>query len=534
VIVNLVGNAIKFTEQGEVVIDVRQESRLENQVLFHFAVTDTGVGVPEDKRGAIFDAFEQADNTSTRRFGGTGLGLAISARLVELLGGRIWLESALGRGSTFHFTALFNVASFAPPPASRTSQALLPGTKVLVVDDNATNRRILEEMLSNWEMRPLSAASAVDGLRLLREAQETSDPVRLVLTDSHMPNVDGFDLVAQIRRSTELGSTIIMMLTSGDQPGDIERCAALGISTYLVKPVKQSELLDAIAEAMGDVELEEPDRGRSDGEPSCSIPPLRILLAEDSLVNQRLAVGLLEKWGHSISVVNNGKQAVAALLHGDFDLVIMDVQMPEMDGLEATELIRAQEKVSGKHVPILAMTAHAMKGDRELCLAAGMDAYLAKPVRAKMLRQALAELVGGRTACQASDNGERSREGRVDWTVALQAVQQDRALLKEVVEAFLEEYPKQLADLRAGIERGDAATAKRAAHTLKGSLRYFGATRACDAAYRLELSGRSGRLDDTTSSLVELVQELEQLQPELARFVECGQGPTGHLGAIAS
>jgi CheY-like chemotaxis protein len=384
-----VGNAIKFTERGEVLLDVSLESQEKNEAILKFSVRDTGIGIPQDKLDTIFGAFEQADTSMTRRFGGTGLGLAISARLVELMGGGIKVESEPGRGSTFSFTTRFQAVPDArrirsEPPAS------VGGTRVLVVDDNATNRRILEEMLRNWEMKPVCVQSAQAAIEAIREAHRQEDPFGLILTDVNMPETDGFMLAEQVKNDPELGSTVIMMLTSGDRPGDVARCEEMGAAAYLMKPIKQSELFDAIVAALGIITPEPEENGRE--RKLDRIPPLRILLAEDSLANQKLAVGVLEKWGHTVKGANNGREAVAAVSAQDFDVVLMDVQMPDMDGLHATLAIRQAEESTGKHTTIVAMTAHAMKGDKERCLESGMDSYVSKPVRAPVLHQALKEI----------------------------------------------------------------------------------------------------------------------------------------------
>ena len=383
--INLVGNALKFTEQGEVVLDVRCASRTADEAVLHFQVRDTGQGIPADHLDRIFLAFEQADMSTTRKHGGTGLGLAITSRLVALMGGRIEVESTVGKGSIFSFTARFGIAAEAPRAQPAAGAARLTELPVLVVDDNATNRLILQEMLENHRMRPRVAAGAAEALRLLRQARAAGRPFPLLLTDVNMPEVDGFTLVEQVRQDAQLRDAVVIVLTSGDRPGDRARCAQLGVAAHLMKPIKQSELMDAIVLALG-VTSAEPEQPRVD-EARPAVPPLRILLAEDAYANQVLALGLLGKRGHTVTVAGNGKEALARLEAQPFDVVLMDVQMPEMDGLEATRLIR-QREAEGKltaqprsPLPIIAMTAHAMKGDRERCLAAGMDSYVAKPVR---------------------------------------------------------------------------------------------------------------------------------------------------------
>jgi two-component system, sensor histidine kinase and response regulator len=390
---NLVSNAIKFTECGEVVLQVEPQAQQADGVELLFTVSDTGIGIPLEKQRLIFTAFEQADTSSTRRYGGTGLGLTISSHLAEFMGGRLWVESEVDQGSRFRFTARFDLAPDAqenlPSPPARIS-----GTRVLVVDDNATNRQILSEMLRNWGIRVTEAEDARQAMEALQLAQQQGNPFALVLNDACMPDVDGFNLAENIRADQQLGGTIIMMLTSGDRPGDIQRCDTLNIGTYLLKPIKQSELFDALMSELGVTSAEdEPSEESADGENAADLGPLRVLLAEDSMFNQKLAVALLEKRGHSVVVAQHGREALAAIANGSFDLVLMDVQMPEMDGLEATRAIRAQELGRDCHLPIIAMTAHAMKGDRERCLEAGMDAYVAKPVRAKDLFATIDQLV---------------------------------------------------------------------------------------------------------------------------------------------
>jgi PAS domain S-box-containing protein len=393
IVVNLVGNAIKFTDSGEIAVKVQVETREGTECVCRFTVADTGVGIPEDKRELIFKPFSQADTSTTRKYGGTGLGLTISTRLVQMMGGKIWVESEAGRGSQFHFTVRLEAAdakeiklgTIAPPE-------LLRGVKVLVVDDNRTNRRILEGMLLRWHMKPTPVDCAAAALAQLSSALEAGEPYPLILTDMHMPEMDGFALIEQIRQRPELSAATIMMLTSAGHRGDAARCQELGVAAYLLKPIRQSELREAVARVLGAREQEGAiplitrfslQETREPG--AC----LRVLLAEDNLVNQRLAVRLLEKRGHRVVVASTGLEALEALEKESFDLVLMDVQMPEMDGLEATATIREKEKSSGLHQAVVALTAHAMKGDREKCLAAGMDGYLTKPIRPQELDQLL-------------------------------------------------------------------------------------------------------------------------------------------------
>ena len=381
IVVNLVGNAIKFTERGEITIRVVLESEETDGVLLHFSVADTGAGIPDDKRETIFGAFTQLDSSTARRFGGTGLGLPISRQLAQLFGGRLWVESVAGQGSTFHFTAHFGVgvaAARAPAPPA----ADLEGMSVLVVDDNETNRRFLAEMLRSWRLKPFLAHDAASALVQIAHAAKAHDPIPLLIVDAAMPGTDGFALVEHIRSDPQTASVRIIMLTSAGQRGDALRCRELGVAAYLTKPVGQSELLNAILQVLG----REANAGETPGlvtRHSLRERPqgLRILLAEDNLVNATLARRLLEKRGHSVEVAADGRQALAKFRAATFDLVLMDVQMPAMDGFEATAAIRSVERKSGGHIAIVAMTAHAIKGDRERCLAAGMDGYVAKPIR---------------------------------------------------------------------------------------------------------------------------------------------------------
>ena len=391
VIVNLVGNAIKFTESGEVVLYVDAEWQTKDDLQLHCTVSDTGIGIPPEKQSAIFEAFTQADGSMSRTYGGTGLGLTISTRLAAMMHGRIWVESELGKGSRFHFTAHFGLQKMPTRIRVQRDPAALRGMPVLVVDDNATNRQILSKMIDNWSAIPTAVGSGAKAIECLRAAHGLGKVFPLILLDAQMPDMDGFALAECIRRNPEWGSVTIMMLSSAGQSGDAKRCRELGVAAYLTKPVRQGELLDAILTALGTTRQKEAQ--------SLLVTrhtvrenriPLRILLVEDNSVNQMLAVRLLEKRGHTVSVAGNGKEALTALENHVFDLVLMDVQMPEMNGFEATVAIRTMEKNSGNHLPIIAMTAHAMVGDRERCLEAGMDDYLSKPIRPQELADMLA------------------------------------------------------------------------------------------------------------------------------------------------
>ncbi len=390
VLLNLVGNAVKFTEAGEVVVRIGCTSPTSESVLLRCEVADTGIGIAAEKQSLIFEAFVQSDTSTTRQYGGTGLGLTICTKLIELMGGGIWVESEVGRGSTFSFTARFGLSPLQAEPSPALDLESLRQLPVLVVDDNATNRKILQEMLCHWEMAPTSVSCAADALALLHARQAAGTPFRLVLTDVHMPETDGFMLCEQIRAQPELANLTLVVLTSGDRTGDLSLCQQLGVAAHLLKPVKPSELRNVLLRVLGRAVAQEgkcADRARPTV-PSVT-KSLRVLLAEDSLMNQKLAVGLLTKWGHTVHVVANGRAAVEAWQRETFDLILMDVQMPEMNGLEATALIRQREAQTGSHIPIIALTAHALQGDRDQCLASGMDSYVPKPLRHLDLLEAI-------------------------------------------------------------------------------------------------------------------------------------------------
>jgi signal transduction histidine kinase/DNA-binding response OmpR family regulator len=394
ILINLVGNAVKFTEHGEIFVSVEEQSQGPAGTFLRFAVKDTGVGIPADKQEKIFEPFSQADGSMARKYGGTGLGLTICVSLVEMMGGRIWVESQPGQGSTFFFTVQLAIQSTPSAHSAPLDREQLRDLQALIVDGNCTNRRVLQEMLNLWGMKPTAVEGGRAALQALETAKSTGHPFSLVLFDGEMPEIDGFALAEQIRRAPDLVVATIMMCTSAGQLGDGARCRELGISAYLPKPIRQSELFDSICQVL---QKESPKKNpvlvtrhtlREDKNRS------RVLLAEDNAVNQALAVRLLEKRGYAVSVVGNGRAAIAALEKERFDVVLMDVQMPEMDGFEATAAIRAKEETAGSHIPIIAMTAHALKGDQERCLAAGMDGYVSKPIRTNELFGEIARLIG--------------------------------------------------------------------------------------------------------------------------------------------
>ncbi len=389
VLLNLTGNAIKFADHGEVEVKVRLAERTPTEVRLLFSVRDTGIGIPADKQGALFQPFEQADTSTTRQYGGTGLGLAISRRIVNLMGGDVWVESEPHCGSTFHFTVQFTVANKLPDASTPATMEDLCGMPVLVIDDNGTNRRILEEMIRHWKMVAEGAESGEIGLQRLEAAHHEGNPFKLILLDERMPGMDGLEVLARIRANPRLRGATIMMLTSEDQSSSAARCRAMGVEAYLIKPIKPAELLMMIRRVVG----------RGDGR-ACVSPRssrvcerrLSVLVAEDNPVNQKLALAMLDKLGHRTTVAGNGLEALEKWRAEKFDLVLMDVQMPELDGLEATRFIRAEE-TGGSKMPIVAMTAHAMAGDRERCIQAGMSDYISKPVRLDALEKTIARVM---------------------------------------------------------------------------------------------------------------------------------------------
>jgi CheY-like chemotaxis protein len=393
VVVNLVGNAIKFTETGEIFINVEEESHDDAVTCLHFMVQDTGIGIPADKQDKIFEAFSQADGSMTRKYGGTGLGLAICTRLVTLMGGGIWVDSQPGQGSTFHFTLRLPVQDKPALDAASLHPEHLQDLHVLIVDDNFTNRKVLTGMLTRWGMKPTAVEGGGAALQALEVAKSTGRPFPLILLDGQMPEMDSFTLAERIKKDPDLVGATIMMLTSAGHLGDAARCRELGISAYLVKPIRQVELLQGICNVLNlatqkKAPLVTRHTLREAGSRS------RVLLVEDNLVNQTLAVRLLEKRGYIVSVAGDGRQALATLEKKEFDVVLMDVQMPEMDGFEATAAIRETERSTGKHIPIIAMTAHALKGDEDRCLFGGMDAYLTKPIRTIELFATIEKVLG--------------------------------------------------------------------------------------------------------------------------------------------
>ncbi len=490
ILTNLIGNAIKFTSVGHVLVTVEHEPDTDGNITLKVAISDTGIGIPLEKQAAIFDSFTQADESTTRRFGGTGLGLSISSTLAALMGGRVWVESELGEGSTFHLTARVGTivaADVAPPSVD------FPKLPILVVDDNLANRRILVEMLTRWQMDPHAVDSGAAALENLERAVVEGRPYALMLLDANMPDMDGF-AVAQVvsERPSLAGVTIMMLTSSGDH--ETARCRGLGIAAQLIKPIRQSDLRDAIGRAL---QTNQSAINRTDREssPELHLPirQARVLLAEDNPVNQRLAVHLLTKRGHQVTLVGTGTAAVEATESDQFDVVLMDIQMPEMGGLEATAAIRAREAMRGGHVRIVAMTAHALKGDRERCLEAGMDGYLTKPINRLQLFDAVED-----EAVSAAGAG-KPVPSDADWMPS--RFSGDVDLFCEVGHLFLEICPDQLAKIRSAIETRDLERASIEAHTLRGSAGTLGAHRVVPLAREIERLAGLGQAEAAWSQI---------------------------------
>ena len=555
ILVNLVGNAIKFTHEGEVVVSVRRmqnaECRMQNEKSaasassgnlqsaicnLQFSVTDTGIGIAPEKQGLIFAPFTQADNSTTRRYGGTGLGLSISSRLAALMGGRLQVTSEAGRGSRFFFDAAFASARKTLSQSMPRRPANLQGLAVLVVDDSASNRRVLESLLLMWLTNPTVVDNGPAALEELRRAAAFGEPYQLILVDAVMPGMDGFTLIEEIRKDPDSAGPIVMMLNSTDRQRDAALCRQFGVAGYMVKPIKRTELQSAIGIALqeqqpatlgtsvgasshvsGSLSLGE---GSANARQSSS--KRHILVAEDNLVNQRVVTRMLQKQGHVVAVVNNGKEALESLEREHFDLVLMDVQMPEMDGFEATYAIRAEESWFGQRIPIVAMTAHAMKGDRERCLEAGMDDYITKPLQAADLTRVVARFGQDRGVESEEQVDSAGSDEAFDRRALLERFEGDEAFMSEIVRIFLDDCPRLLEEIRDAIAGSDAARLKRAAHALKGSLGYLHAGRAVDAAKEMERVGAeacwtgAGRaLSDLEVALDCLRQAIHAAVPEM-------------------
>ncbi|BCS98668.1 hypothetical protein DSLASN_43000 [Desulfoluna limicola] len=539
VVVNLAGNAIKFTEKGEVLIRVERESETDSSVTLRFMVSDTGIGIPEGTRDSIFKSFKQVDGSTTRKYGGTGLGLSISKQLVDLMGGEIKAESPnpfLSKspscqhrqattpdapGSLFHFTARFELSLSEEVMPPRLELQDLEGMPTLIVDDNATNRLLLQEILASWGIVPTTAADAREAMSLANRAFQNGVPYQLALLDMQMPETDGFAL-AEMMKGSPFGDTLKMiMLSSMGQKGDSKRCKDTGISGYLSKPVKQSELLDTILITMG---LQE-ETAIITRHMLCELQERQnILLVEDNRINQTLAINLLKTRGHQVTLTTNGKEAVDAFETHDFDLILMDIQMPEMDGYEATRRIREMGQ-RGVAIPIVAMTAHAMKGDQEKCLEAGMDDYVPKPIKPETLFHVIEKLTRGAKK-EPEDTALPSKAAAAfvprtfDMSLAMETVLNDESIFCEIADIFLQDLPVNLEKIERSVTEKDAHALERAAHSLKGAVGNFGAAKAYEAAHRLEVLGKQKRLEMAADEFARLKQCIGDLSLELKLVVQ--------------
>ncbi len=528
---NLTGNAVKFTDKGEVTLRVSRvlanEDAGEDSCLLRFSVRDTGIGIPADKIGMLFQQFAQVDASTTRRFGGTGLGLVISRQLAEMMGGEIGVESVEGQGSEFWFTARFGLRTEStrkepPPPAE------LSAVRVLIIDDNATNREILVTRLRSWGMRPEEANDGPSGLQALDRALSEEDPFRLAVIDMQMPGMDGEAVGRAVKADRRLADTRLVMLTSLGMRGDVKRLREIGFAGYAVKPVRQEELRGVLSQALADGEdgpcLSMATRHTArETLPDFSHHKGRILLAEDNTTNQQVALGILKKLGLSADAVANGREAIEVLKTLPCDLVLMDVQMPEIDGMEATRRIRSGRfRVLNPSIPIIAMTAHAMQGDREKCLEAGMNDYVAKPVSPRALAEALHKWLPRQEAqsrrLEPAGDSPKVEEGHepspvvFDRAGMLERLMGDEELAGELIEPFLADMPGQIEALRDYLEAGDAAGAERQAHTIKGAAANLGGEVLGALAFEMEKAGKAGDLDSVTARLDELDATFAELK----------------------
>jgi PAS domain S-box-containing protein len=525
VLVNLVGNAIKFTEKGDVVVRVSIDSRDSESLQLHLMVSDTGIGIPADKRESVFLPFEQVDSSRARKYGGTGLGLAICIKLVKLIGGRIWFEDNPRGGTTFHATGCFRIGAGVLTNGLGRGRVDLRGAKILVVDDNAASRAALEECLRVWGMLPTAVADASSALRLFEEMPASEAPFAIALVDAHMPGFDGFALVDQIKRRTPASVvSFVMLLHSVNRANDLVRCEQVGAAGYLIKPIDHSDLFDTLVGLLDQDDTTNVVIQESEAiERQYRVTGLQILLAEDSPFNQKLALGVLGKRGHQVHIANNGHEAVALAATREFDLIFMDIQMPRMDGLEATKRIRDVEQGNGRHIPIVAMTAQAMKGMRERCLSVGMDDYLVKPVRAREIYDKIESLFANRVPAPAATLQRAAEQAppdraSINWGAAMTTVDGDEDLLRSVVEAFLEECPTLIERIRLAIASADAAVLHRAAHTVKGATRTFGVDSASATAAELEELGRRGEFDAARPVFARLELQVDEILTDARAF----------------
>jgi CheY-like chemotaxis protein len=538
VLVVLLSNAIKFADRGEIVLEVTPDGVEDGEIRLRFCVRDSVLGSSSEDQQHAWESFAPAEGSESQRFGGAGLDLSIASRLANKMGGRIWAQGEPGRGSTFCFTARFGRAAVA---AVQEAAAELGGVKLLIVDDSAMNRRVLAELATTWRMQPTCVANGCEALAELRRAQRSPEPFALVLLDAVLPAMDGFEVARHCQEEGLSASAVIMMLSPTDSDADFERCQAAGVAGYLVKPISSSELRDMMVRALGlSSRLPAPvgQVAAADRKPR-ECPPLTILLAEDNVFNARMAVRLLENDGHGVQCVTNGVEVLQAVACENFDLVLMDVQMPEMDGLEATRNIRRKEEATGRHLPIVAMTAHAMEGDRERCLAAGMDDYLSKPIDPVALRAALRRVsvnvpasgAGKSEAGQGADNAAWTRGAGAARPRGLELevldldglrarVEGDLDLLAEMLELYLDTSPALLQEIETALASCDAQRSARAAHSLKGVLRNLCAVPCAQAAAELETLVAAGDIDGAERTLGVLKDRFDALREVVADTVK--------------
>jgi two-component system sensor histidine kinase/response regulator len=518
VLLNLVGNAIKFTDEGEVVVRLERDNesgplpRGEDKVRLRFTVRDTGIGIPRDNQERIFRAFEQDDTSTTRKYGGTGLGLTISARLVALMDGRITVESEPNVGSTFAFTATFSRQTKPTPKAAIRPQIKVHDLRVLVVDDNATNRRILEEWLQDWQMKPTTVDNGVAALDALLHGAASGAQYELIMLDSQMPDMDGLALSAKIRALPELQRPGIILLTSGELVGDLSRIRELQINAYLLKPIEQEQLLEKIIEVMSrtdeNVKIVSQPIQRGEKQPAGS-RPLRILVAEDNEFNAELLEQLLGRRGHDVRIVKDGREALTAAQGEQFDLLLLDVHMPEMDGFQVAEKLREHERQSSGHLPVIALTARSRKEDRDQCLAAGMDDFLAKPIQSEDLWAAIDRLVGE----QRSEN--RAKSDLLTAKVLLSACGGNGDILAKLCHAFQGGLPGYMSALRDDLRNGEPARLRQTAHKFCGMIGTF-STQAGSLASQIEDLAAAARIEECRR----LVDHLEQMSQELLKRLD--------------
>jgi two-component system, sensor histidine kinase and response regulator len=523
-IVNLVGNAIKFTERGNILVNAELESLTGYEATLHISVSDTGIGIPKEKQDLIFDSFAQADGSTTRKFGGTGLGLTISRQLVELMGGRIWVQSELGKGSTFQFTCNFQTGNKPVSNREQVAERVLSGIDVLVADSNEINREIFSEMMKNWGMNATQAATGREVIEEIESAEKRGRPIRLVILDTAMPDLDGFEILEQMQTKTGPNCKVIMLVSLKRHLADSERCRRVGVKYCLIKPIGQSELLDtilsAITQTVAAVEAVEVPVSET---AETAVHALNILLSEDNAVNQKLAVRLMEKAGHRVTLAQTGREAVTAWQDSgdaEFDVLLMDIQMPEMDGMEATAEIRNREKKSGKHVPILAMTAHAMSGDRERCLASGMDGYISKPIHPVDLFAEIERCVGLKKGNNQMTEKMEGETELIDRTSLLERVEGDQELLMEMIQIFKEESPGLMTAMRAALQSSDWIVLERSAHSLKGAASNLSSKSAANVALKLEQDAQNKDEQSAKLSLVAVERVMQLLLPALSEMCQ--------------